>query len=89
MNHEDLIRRTFRLAELAVERGDHPFGALLARNGEIVLETHNEVLIGTDYTKHAETLLVSRATGRFDHQFLTECILYTSTEPCVMCAGAT
>lgn len=88
MKHEKLIRRTFELADLAVARGDHPFGALLARDGEIVLEAHNEVLLGRDYTKHAETLLVSRATGKYEHEFLSECALYSSTEPCVMCAGA-
>ena len=83
------LRRALDLAREARERGNHPFGALLVdAQGNIVLEAQNTVRTDRDVTAHAETNLVRAASARFDPDFLSECTLYTSTEPCVMCAGA-
>lgn len=82
------IRAAMRLAEQAMSRGDHPFGALLVREGEVLLEAENTVVTDQDITRHAELNLVSRASTLYDPQTLSKCTLYTSTEPCVMCAGA-
>ena len=84
----ELIARTYELARSAVTAGDHPFGALLVHDGKIIAESKNTVETANDVTKHAETSLVSFATHNFDRQTLANSILYSSTEPCVMCTGA-
>jgi tRNA(Arg) A34 adenosine deaminase TadA len=77
------------LARRARERGNHPFGALLVdEKGTVLLEAENTVRSDRDVTAHAETNLIRMATNRFDKEFLAQCTLYTSTEPCAMCAGA-
>lgn len=85
----ELLRRTLDLARQARERGNHPFGALLADPaGTILLEAENSVVTGVDATGHAETNLVRLASAQFAPDQLAGCTLYTSTEPCPMCAGA-
>jgi tRNA(Arg) A34 adenosine deaminase TadA len=84
---EELIRRSIELAREAVAAGSHPFGALLARGGEVLLEARNTV--STDgVTAHAELNLVRHALASLGRDALADCSLYTSTEPCAMCAGA-
>ncbi|MVU81830.1 nucleoside deaminase [Nocardia sp. ET3-3] len=89
----DLDRRNL-LAAVAIARrsregGNHPFGALLAGpDGAVLLEAENTVTKGRDATGHAETNLVRAATAAYEPEFLRGCTLYTSTEPCAMCAGA-
>jgi tRNA(Arg) A34 adenosine deaminase TadA len=77
------------LAQRAREHGNHPFGALLVdADGNAVVESENTVVTGRDCTGHAETNVIRAASERFDAEFLQGCTLYTSTEPCAMCAGA-
>jgi tRNA(Arg) A34 adenosine deaminase TadA len=77
------------LAALAREHGNHPFGSLLAdQDGNVLLEAENTVVTTGDCTGHAELNLVREASARFAPQRLGELTLYTSTEPCAMCAGA-
>ena len=84
-----LLARSIDLARRSRANGNHPFGALLAGPGRKVLSSaENTVVTDRDATGHAETNLVRAASRRFDQDFLARCTLYTSTEPCVMCAGA-
>jgi tRNA(Arg) A34 adenosine deaminase TadA len=85
---ERLVRRCIQLSADAVAHGNHPFGALLAKDGEILLEAENTIYTAHDVTNHAETNLVRLAVSRYDADFLAGCVLYTSTELCAMCAGA-
>jgi len=85
---ERLIAECFSIARSALLEGNEPFGALLARDGRVVLTAENTVNTDGDLTRHAELNLVSRAVRRFPPEILSQCTLYTSTEPCVMCAGA-
>jgi len=87
-NHEEFIKNCYRLATSAVQKGNHPFGALLVKDGELILTAENTVNTERDSTRHAELNLVSRAARQFPPEILSQCILYTSTEPCVMCTGA-
>ncbi|MBK7897177.1 MAG: nucleoside deaminase [Candidatus Promineifilaceae bacterium] len=87
-NEEQYMRQAIGLAQQAVANGDHPFGALLVRRGVVVLTAVNSVHTDHDITRHAELNLVSQAARQFSPQFLAECTLVTSTEPCAMCAGA-
>jgi tRNA(Arg) A34 adenosine deaminase TadA len=86
---EQLLLRTIELAQLAREHGNHPFGALLADSaGRILLEAENTVVNERDITAHAELNLVRAASMQLDAEVLHGATLYTSTEPCAMCAGA-
>lgn len=86
--HEQFIKHSIALAQQARDRGNHPFGALLVKDGEVILTAENTVNTGRDATHHAELNLVSQASQMFDIQTLSESVLYTSTEPCAMCTGA-
>jgi tRNA(Arg) A34 adenosine deaminase TadA len=88
-DRERHLLAAIELAQRSRENGNHPFGALLVdADGNVVLEAENTVVTERDVTGHAETNLVRMATTRFEPAFLQDCTLYTSTEPCAMCAGA-
>jgi tRNA(Arg) A34 adenosine deaminase TadA len=83
------LRTAIDVANQAREHGNHPFGAILVDgSGREVLRAENSVITGLDVTNHAETNLVRLATRKFSPDELAHCTLYTSTEPCAMCAGA-
>jgi tRNA(Arg) A34 adenosine deaminase TadA len=81
------LERAVELAWDARAGGDHPFGSLLVTPDGAIIEALNSVVTGADPTGHAETNLV-RSAGRLDAATLGGSVLYTSTEPCAMCAGA-
>lgn len=86
--HDTLIRQCYELSSQAVEAGNHPFGALLVVDDQVVLTQQNKVNSRNDATQHAEMELVRAAAIKLTHDEMGRAILYTSTEPCVMCAGA-
>jgi tRNA(Arg) A34 adenosine deaminase TadA len=89
LDHETFLRRSFAVAQRARSHGNHPFGAILVSGaGEILLEVENGYMPDRDMTGHAERLLATAASKQFDPKFLATCTLYTSAEPCCMCAGA-
>jgi len=85
---EVLLTRALALAVEARAAGDHPFGALLAVDGDVVAVARNRVTSDADLTAHAETELVRllEREGRLDA--LGAGVVYTSCEPCPMCVGA-
>jgi tRNA(Arg) A34 adenosine deaminase TadA len=83
-----LMTYAYTLAEQAVDHGNHPFSALLVKDGEIIFEYENTIYSTQDVTQHAETGLISQATRQFDRETLARSTLYASTEPCMMCCGA-
>lgn len=85
--HEPFIRHAIELAWQAREAGNHPFGALLAIDGAVVLTAQNTVSTDRDPTAHAETNLVAAAIRRLSREELRQSVLYTSCEPCAMCVG--
>ena len=83
------LRTAIQVAQAAREHGNHPFGAILVdENDQVLLEAENTVVTDSDCTGHAETNLMRLATQHFPPEKLAYCTLYTSTEPCAMCAGA-
>ena len=87
--HHNYIRIAIHLATQAKEKGNHPFGAVLVNaSGELLLESENTVVSENDITGHAELNLVKKAAQLYDKSFLATCTLYSSTEPCPMCAGS-
>ena len=88
-DHVFYLKRTIKLSELAVKHGNTPFGALLVDdNGKIILEQENIEITENDCTGHAETALMRKASNKYSKDFLWNCTLYTSVEPCAMCSGA-
>src|SRR3954469_18566154 len=87
-SHEPFLREAIALSKSAMERGDEPFGSVLVKDGEVILRAENTVFTGHDMTNHAEMNLVKLAAQRYEPAFFADCTLYTSTEPCAMCAGA-
>lgn len=88
MTKEQLMRRAIALSENSVRNGGGPFGAVIARNGEIVAEASNSVTLDNDPTAHAEVNCIRLATRRLGTFSLQGCEIYTSCEPCPMCLGA-
>ena len=88
MEKRDLMRRAIALSEMSVKNGGGPFGAVIARNGEIIAEASNKVTIDCDPTAHAEVSAIRLASKRLDTFDLSGCEIYTSCEPCPMCLGA-
>lgn len=84
-----LLRRTVEIAleNVASGRGG-PFGALVARGGEVLAEAANGVTAGNDPIAHAEIEAIRRACRRLSTFELSGCELYASCEPCPMCLGA-
>ena len=88
MTKEELMRKAIELSLRNVAEGGGPFGAVIARNGEIVATGVNRVTSNCDPTAHAEVSAIRAAAkvlGTFD---LSGCEIYTSCEPCPMCLGA-
>jgi tRNA(Arg) A34 adenosine deaminase TadA len=82
------LERAIELSRQSRANGNHPFGALLVLDDQIVLESENSVGTTGDATGHAETNLVRLASTRFSRSDLARASLYSSCEPCAMCAGA-
>ena len=89
VDHATHLRSAITVAQRARARGNHPFGAILVdENNQVLLAAENTVNTDHDCTGHAETNLVRMASRRYERDVLERCTLYTSTEPCAMCAGA-
>ena len=83
------LQTAIQAAQAARDHGNHPFGAILVdENDQILLQAENTVVTERDCTGHAETNLMRLATQTLSPEKLALCTLYTSTEPCAMCAGA-
>lgn len=76
------------LARQARTLGEFPFVSIVVRDGKIISEAINEVSRARDLTRHAELIAISRALGATGKMRLRGCALYTSVEPCPMCAFA-
>jgi guanine deaminase len=83
-----LLRRAIEIAASGIERGGGPFGAVISKEGSIIAESINKVVLNIDPTAHAEILAIRLAAGFLKTHDLDGCILYTSCEPCPMCLGA-
>ena len=82
------IKRTYELAQEAMDAGSAPFGAVLVSDGKIVAEYRNDVSTSHDPTHHAELALISTFSPKLDHETFRNGTLYASSEPCIMCCGA-
>jgi tRNA(Arg) A34 adenosine deaminase TadA len=85
----EYLRQAITIASRARQHGNHPYGAMLVdADGRPLLEAENTVVTERDVIGHAEANLIRKASAQFPRELLEVCSLYTSTEPCAMCAGA-
>lgn len=86
-DHDSHMRSAFDLAREAIDRGDRPFGTVLVHDDTVVMADSNHVLSENDIRRHPELHLAYRACQEHDPGTRAEMVMYTSTEPCPMCAG--
>lgn len=88
-SHEFYLRRCIEISKDSRAHGNAPFGALLVdKDGNILMEQENIEITEKVCTGHAEATLAARASHEYSKAFLWDCTLYTTAEPCAMCAGA-
>ena len=85
---EEYVREAIELAREAVSDGNAPFGSLLVVGEEVVKRSTNTTVTDDDITAHPELKLARWAASELDADDLGDCTMYTSTEPCEMCATA-
>ena len=88
MTNDELMREAIRLSIENVDNGGGPFGAVIARDGEIIATGTNRVTASNDPTAHAEVSAIRRAAEVLGTFNLSGCEIFTSCEPCPMCLGA-
>lgn len=82
------LARARALRDQAVEEGDQAYGAVVVRDGVIVGEGRNYVVLQNDPTAHSELLAVRDAARRLGTRDLSDCDVYSTATPCAMCQGA-
>ena len=82
------MSEAMRLAQLALEEGEIPVGAVVVIGERIIGKGYNQTEKLHDVTAHAEMLAITAASDFLGAKYLQDCTLYVTLEPCVMCAGA-
>ena len=85
---EQFMRKALYEAQKAAEEGEIPIGAVIVCNDRIISRAHNLTEKLHDVTAHAEMQAITAAADLLGGKYLSDCTLYVTIEPCVMCAGA-
>lgn len=85
---EQFMRKALYEAQKAAEEGEIPIGAVIVCNDRIISRAHNLTEKLHDVTAHAEMQAITAAADLLGGKYLSNCTLYVTVEPCVMCAGA-
>lgn len=88
MDDSYYMKQALLEAQKAADRGEVPVGAVVVCKGRIVARAHNLTETLNDVTAHAEMQAITAAANALGGKYLTDCTLYVTVEPCVMCAGA-
>ncbi len=88
MNDTAFMQEALKLAAQAAAKGEVPVGAVVVHDGAIVGRGYNQPIAGSDPTAHAEVMAMRDAGRTLGNYRLTDCDLYVTLEPCVMCSGA-
>jgi tRNA(Arg) A34 adenosine deaminase TadA len=88
MDHERWMRLAIEQARAGIRAGQSPFGSVIVRAGALVAAGHNSVWERTDPTAHAEVVTIQLACRSLGSIDLRGCTLYSTCEPCPMCASA-
>jgi tRNA(adenine34) deaminase len=81
-----MMARSIALSRIAVNKGEYPFGTVIALDGHIVAEAINSTVRDRDVTRHAEVIALSEVQKAVGAKQLRRCTLYTNVEPCAMCS---
>lgn len=85
---EFFMRKALIEAEAAYQEGEIPIGAIIVCKGQVISRAHNLTETLHDVTAHAEMQAITSAADSLGGKYLTDCTLYVTVEPCIMCAGA-
>jgi tRNA(adenine34) deaminase len=85
---EYFMKEALKEAQKAYDKDEVPVGAIIVCNNQIIARAHNSTETLRDVTAHAEMLAFTAAADFLGGKYLTDCTLYVTLEPCVMCAGA-
>lgn len=85
---EQFMKKALQEAEQAYREGEIPIGAVIVCDGQVIARAHNLTETLNDVTAHAEMQAITAAANQLGGKYLTDCTLYVTVEPCVMCAGA-
>ncbi|AMA59418.1 nucleoside deaminase [Bradyrhizobium sp. CCGE-LA001] len=86
---QHFLRLSFAVARRSLTHGNHPFGCIVVdADGKVLIEAENGYMPDHDSTAHAERLAATQACRTLDRKMLAKATLYSSAEPCAMCAGA-
>lgn len=85
---EHFMREALKEAQKAFDNGEVPIGAVVVSKNKIIARAHNQTEQLNDVTAHAEMIAITSAANYLGGRYLSECELYVTIEPCVMCAGA-
>lgn len=88
MTDEQYMKQALSEAIKALDEGEIPIGAVIVCRGQIIARGHNLTERLHDVTAHAEMQAITAATEYLGGKYLTDCTLYVTVEPCIMCAGA-
>ncbi|TWP28963.1 nucleoside deaminase [Apibacter muscae] len=88
LSHEYFMKIAIEQAKIAFDKGEVPVGAIVVSNNLIIAKAHNLTESLTDVTAHAEIQAITSASNYLGAKYLTQCTMYVTLEPCVMCAGA-
>ncbi|MDR3261195.1 MAG: nucleoside deaminase [Tannerella sp.] len=88
MSDEYYMRQALAEAQIAADEDEVPIGAVIVCGERIIARAHNQTERLNDPTAHAEMLAITVAAGFMGAKYLTDCRLYVTVEPCIMCAGA-
>jgi Cytosine/adenosine deaminases len=82
------LTKAIEIASNGISEGGGPFGSVIVKDGIIISEAFNRVVLNNDPTAHAEILAIRQASSVLRSHDLDGCALYSSCEPCPMCLGA-
>lgn len=85
---EQFMRKALAEAQAAFDEGEIPVGAVVECRGRVISRAHNLTETLHDVTAHAEMQAITSAADMLGGKYLTDCTLYVTVEPCIMCAGA-
>ena len=85
---EFYMKKALLEAKIAVKEDEVPVGAIIVKNDKIIAKAHNMCIRLCDPTAHAEMQAITSACNHLNSRYLTECTIYTTLEPCIMCCGA-
>lgn len=85
---EYFMNEALKEAQKAFDADEVPVGAVIVANNKIIARAHNLTERLNDVTAHAEMQAITSAASHIGGKYLTDCILYVTLEPCIMCAGA-